>query len=288
MLHIIYNPTAGSGRGEKIGQKIKALLDQDGIACQLLITQRPGHATQIARQLQEEKAETVLSVGGDGTALEVARGLVGSQTALGIIPAGTGNDFIKTIGLPKDPEAALRHILSHEPKKTDVGEINGSLFLNEIGTGFDVSVLDWAAKAKKYCRGLLPYLYGVIQTLFRFHSIPITYAVDGGESVTRDAFVVGVANGKWIGGGIGIAPEAAADDGLFDVVVVDKIPRRKLLGRLIGLMKGRILTFPETHFVRASSVVFSAPDMRVNVDGEIVPADRMEARILPGQLLVRR
>ncbi|MBR4361090.1 MAG: diacylglycerol kinase family lipid kinase [Clostridia bacterium] len=288
MIYAICNPTAGSGRGEKIGHKIQAILDSERIPCLLRMTERPGHATELARQARDAQAETVLAIGGDGTAFEVARGLVGSDTPLGVIPAGTGNDFVKTIGVPQDPESALEYVLASEPQKTDVGEINGEMFLNEIGTGFDVSVLDYAAKAKKYCRGLLPYLYGVMQTLFRFHAVPITCSVDGGPAVTRDAFVVGVANGRWIGGGIGIAPDARADDGLLDVVIVDKISRRKLLNRLIGLMKGKILTFPETHFVRASQVAFSAPAMRVNVDGEILAMPSVQARVLPGALLVRR
>ena len=103
----------------------------------------------------------------------------------------------------------------HPAVATDAGEVNGRMFINEIGTGFDVSVLDFAAKAKKYCRGLLPYFLGVVKTLFRFRAMSITYSIDGGESVTKDAFVVAAANGGFIGGGIPIAPLAKADDGLL-------------------------------------------------------------------------
>ena len=142
MIYAICNPTAGSGRGEKIGHKIQAILDSERIPCLLRMTERPGHATELARQARDAQAETVLAIGGDGTAFEVARGLVGSDTPLGVIPAGTGNDFVKTIGVPQDPESALEYVLASEPQKTDVGEINGEMFLNEIGTGFDVSVLD--------------------------------------------------------------------------------------------------------------------------------------------------
>ena len=288
MICIICNPAAGNGRARKEGVKIENLLRQKKKDCRLLMTEHPGHATDLARQSLADAPEMVLSVGGDGTALEVASGLLGSMVPLGIIPAGTGNDFIKTIGVPKQPEAALEFALSHPPRKTDAGEMNGKLFLNEIGTGFDVSVLDYAARAKKYCRGLLPYLYGVLQTLFRFRSIPITFSVDGGESMTLDAFVAGAANGGMIGGGIPIAPEAKADDGLLDVVIVEKVDRKKLISRLIGLMQGKILSFPETHFYRASSVSFSAPNMRVNVDGEIVGEKAVSARILPGALMICR
>ncbi|MBQ7656105.1 MAG: diacylglycerol kinase family lipid kinase [Clostridia bacterium] len=288
MIYVVCNPVAGNGRGRKAGEEIEAMLKEKGIPFRMLWTERPGHASDLAKQASEAGAETVLSIGGDGTAFETAQGLLGSDTALGVIPAGTGNDFVKTLHSPKEPKAALEFILSHPPKKTDAGEINGRMFLNEIGTGFDVSVLDYAEKVKRYCRGLLPYLYGVLQTLFRFRSIPLTYSIDGGEAVTSDAFVVAVANGGIIGGGIPIAPEAKADDGLFDVVIVGKIKKRHLLARLAGLMQGKILSFPETTFVRASAVTFSAPRMRVNIDGEIVGEAEATARILPGVLWVHR
>lgn len=288
MVFAICNPSAGNGRAKKVAEKIKKALKQKNIAYRMIYTQRPGQATQLAQAAQMAGAETVLAIGGDGTAYEVAQGLLGSQSALGIIPAGTGNDFVKTIGVPLQPLKALDHVLSHPPIKTDVGELNGRMFLNEIGTGFDVSVLDYAAKAKRYCRGLLPYLYGVIQTARHFQSIPLTYAVDGGEPVTQDAFVMAVANGGRIGGGINVAPDARVDDGMLDVVVVEKVPKGQLPLRFIGLLRGRILSFPETHFFRASSVSFSAPAMRVNVDGEIQEESRISARALPGALRIHR
>lgn len=288
MIYAICNPTAGSGRAKKIGNQIETRLKAQGFACQLLFTAYPGHAEELARQARENGAELVLSIGGDGTSLETARGLIGSDCPLGIIPAGTGNDFIKTLGIPMNPNDALAHILSHEPRKTDVGEINGRVFLNEIGTGFDVSVLDYAQKAKKYCRGLLPYLYGVVKTLFRFRSVPLTYCIDGGKPETLDAFVIGAANGGMIGGGIPIAPDAKADDGKLDIVIMEKVKRSHLLNRLMGLMRKKILTFPETRCFRASSITFSTPNMRVNVDGEIVPEVTVECRILPGALMIRR
>ena len=250
------------------------------------MTKAPGHATELAYAAAQSGVETVLAIGGDGTAVEVARGLIGTPAALGVIPAGTGNDFIKTLGLPKDPLAALDFVLAHPARDTDVGDVNGRLFLNEIGTGFDVTVLDFAQKAKRLFRGLLPYLYGVIRTLFHFRGIQLSYAMDGGEMVTKDVFVIAVANGGVIGGGIPIAPEAQADDGLLDVVVVNKIRFRNLPARLIGLMRGKILSFPETQFIRAKKVFFSADKMRVNIDGEVTDEASVEARLLPKALRI--
>lgn len=288
MIFAICNPTAGNGRAEKIGRQIEAILKERKIPFQMEMTHSRAHGTQLAKEAREAGMDTVLAIGGDGTAYEVARGLFHSQTALGIIPAGTGNDFVKTIGVPRDPLAALDHILSHPPRPTDVGIFNERMFLNEIGAGFDVMVLDYANKAKQYCRGLLPYLCGVLQTLFRFRAFPLRYTLEDGKTVNQDAFVIGVANGGVIGGGIAIAPDARADDGLLDVVIVDNIKKRHLPARLVGLMKGKILTFPETHFARVQSLSFSSPGMRLNADGEIVSVDSVEARILPGALLIHR
>lgn len=286
MIYAICNPTAGNSRGRKIGQEIEKRLLEQHYACHLEMTKAPGHATELAYAAAQSGVETVLAIGGDGTAVEVARGLIGTPAALGVIPAGTGNDFIKTLGLPKDPLAALDFVLAHPARDTDVGDVNGRLFLNEIGTGFDVTVLDFAQKAKRLCRGLLPYLYGVIRTLFHFRGIQLSYAMDGGEMITKDVFVIAVANGGVIGGGIPIAPEAQADDGLLDVVVVNKIRSRNLPARLIGLMRGKILSFPETQFIRAKKVFFSADKMRVNIDGEVTDEASVEARLLPKALRI--
>ena len=286
MIYAICNPTAGNGRGRKIGQEIEKRLLEQHYACHLEMTKAPGHATELAYAAAQSGAETVLAIGGDGTAVEVARGLIGTSAALGVIPAGTGNDFIKTLGLPKDPLAALDFVLAHPARDTDVGDVNGRLFLNEIGTGFDVTVLDFAQKAKRFCRGLLPYLYGVIRTLFHFRGIQLSYAMDGGEMVTKDVFVIAVANGGVIGGGIPIAPEAQADDWLLDVVVVNKICSRNLPARLIGLMRGKILSFPETQFIRAKKVFFSADKMRLNIDGEVTDEASVETRLLPKALRI--
>lgn len=288
MIYAICNPTAGSGRGKIIGEIIKKILIEKNLPFRMEVTERPGQATEFAKEACDMQVDTVLAIGGDGTALEVARGMIGRNSALGIIPAGTGNDFVKALGVPLQPIEALDYTLAHPPQSTDAGEINGKIFLNEIGTGFDVSVLDYAAKAKKTFRGILPYLYGVLMTLFRFHSISLTYAVDGGEKVIMDAFVVSAANGGKIGGGIPIAPQAKVDDGKLDVTIVGKVKRTKLINRLIGLMRGKILDFPETQYYRAKSVSFTVPEMRVNIDGEIVREKTVTARVLPGALMIHR
>ena len=112
MIYAICNPIAGSGRGKIIGEIIEKILNEKKLAYIIAMTEKPGHATELAREACSIHAETILAIGGDGTSLEVARGMIGRDSALGIIPAGTGNDFVKTLGVPLQPIAALEYISS--------------------------------------------------------------------------------------------------------------------------------------------------------------------------------
>lgn len=281
MIHVIVNPVAGNGLGEKIGAEIDAELTRRGIAHRCQLTEYPSHATEIAARAALDGAQTVLSVGGDGTSFETACGLLHSDTALGIIPAGTGNDFIKSIGSPKKPLAALDFVLSHPPRAVDVGKLNDKMFLNVCGVGFDVMVLDYSLKAKKYVRGLLPYLYGVILGIFNYKPIDITYSLDNGEQTRRSVLIFSVANGKYIGGGIPIAPSARVDDGFFDAVIVDAIPRWKIPFYLPGLMMGKLTGYPITKHVLCKQVHLASKNMRLNVDGEVLTMNEAHFSTLP-------
>lgn len=288
MIVAICNPTAGNGLALKVADMVRKTLDARGLAHRVEMTNAPGHATTLAKQAVSDGAQRVLAIGGDGTAYEVSLGLAGTDVPLGIIPAGTGNDFIKAVGVPKKPEDALKMALEAAPKRTDMGLLNGKMFINVIGTGFDVDVLEYTLKAKKYVRGLLPYLYGVVRAIFTFRSIALTVQIDDGEPRAFDALICAVANGRYIGGGIPIAPLASAEDGLLDVVLIHAVKRWKMPLYLPRLLKGKVLSFPETEHLRAKRVTFSAPGMKLNIDGEIVPAARAEAAVSPGVLLMYR
>lgn len=275
MIDVIINPVAGNGRAKKIGEKVLDILTGRSIACQAFYTESPGHATQLAMEAAQRGTDTVLAVGGDGTAYEAASGLVHTKTALGLIPAGTGNDFIKSIGVPKSPFEALDHILTHSPKQVDMGRINDKLFLNVCGTGFDVSVLEYSAKAKKLVRGMLPYLYGVIRTIFSFKPVNMHIVVDEETTLDGTFLQCSVANGRYIGGGIPISPTSLVNDGLLDVVVLRSIPNWKMFFYLPGLLMGRVHSFSITSHYLCNSVTIDAPGMHLNVDGEILPINKV-------------
>lgn len=286
MLHVVVNPTAGNGLAQKIGLQVHDALTQRGIAHEVFLTEHPGHASELSKRSAEQGVETVVAVGGDGTAFETAVGLMGSDTALGIIPAGTGNDFVKALRTPVKWQEALDAILVTPARPVDVGTMNDTYFLNECGAGFDVMVLDYALKAKKLVRGLLPYLYGVVRAIFAYKPFPMRIVLDD-ETVLDGTFLVcSIANGRFIGGGIPISPEAEVADGYFDVVVLDSVPRHSLFKYLPGLMGGKILSFPITKHYRCKKCSLSSPNMRLNIDGEIWPMEKAEFSCLEGALRI--
>ena len=284
MLTFIVNPAAGNGYAVKIEQQLREEMARRGLDCTFIHTDAPGHATELARQAAAASNCTgVVSVGGDGTAFEVACGLMNSDVPMGIIPAGTGNDFIKTVGTPKKPLEALDFILTHNARPVDVGGLNDRLFLNVCGTGFDVTVLDYTLAAKKYCRGLLPYLIGLIRGIAHYKPTLVRFTVDG-HTEEREVLICSIANGRFFGGGIAICPEASADDGLLDLVIAEHQPRWKLPFLVPSLLMGKIDDFSFTTHKRCKEVEIYAKGMRLNIDGEITNIDSAKFTVLPGAL----
>lgn len=165
MRMLIVNPIAGCGYALKVMEQVQSVLTARNLPFRVMRTEYPGYAAKLAREAVEMGCEAVYVIGGDGTFSEAARGLAGSGIPIGLIPAGTGNDFVKTLGTPKEPMAALDFILSHEPRPCDAIDLNGQMFLNVAGAGFDVTVLENVADFGGKIRGLLPYLIGLIRAI---------------------------------------------------------------------------------------------------------------------------
>lgn len=284
----ILNPVAGTGFSLKAMEGLEATMREKNVEYRVFRTERPGHGTELAAKLASDpEVLAVAAVGGDGTAGEVAAGLCGTDKPMAIIPAGTGNDFIKSVGIPNDPRRALDILLTCAPQPTDTGEVNGEFFLNVCGTGFDVTVLDYAEAEKAKHRGLTPYLLGLVKANFHYRSVRLKITDETG--VTEGRFLVcSVANGRFIGGGIPICPAADPSDGLLDLVLVRHVPRRRIPLYLPGLMMGRDLNFRITTHRRVRSVTFEGEKLRVNIDGEIRTMDGAEFRIRPGSLRLIR
>ena len=287
-IHVICNPSAGNGTGKTALLKTEAYLKQHEVTAVFHETFQPQHATELTRKAVDAGADTVIAIGGDGTLHEVAQSITGTNTALGIVPAGTGNDFVKTVHIPIEPEKALELILNGTPKPVDTVRINEMLFLNECGCGFDVMVLDYAEKAKKIAKGILPYMHGVIQTIFHFKDIDVSLSADDGPLQKLSILVLAVANGRFIGGGIPISPRAVPDDGLLDILVVRGMNKLRMMSVLPGLLKGKIESFPESTHYYARKLHVEGASLRINIDGEIVSLNQADIEILPSSLLVYR
>ena len=282
----ILNPSAGNGYAGQVMNRLANTLDSWRMAYNIHQTEYPGHAKEIARSLSALPADTtVISVGGDGTASEVAAGLAGTRMSMGIIPAGTGNDFVKTVRIPKKPEEAMRFMLDRPPRPVDTGTINGEFFLNVCGTGFDVTVLDCAEEKKSKYRGLLPYMLGLLQAIRVFEPVRISVEYER-EKLEKELLVCSVANGKYIGGGIPICPAADAHDGKLNLVMIDSVKRWKIPFYLPGLMLSRDLKFRITRHVLAERVIIAGKGLRFNIDGEIRKMDRAEFRVFPHSLML--
>ena len=286
MITFIVNPTAGTGLAQETGRILEEAVRDRRIEAAFLQTGHPGHATELARQAAEAGAETVVSVGGDGTGLEIAQGLAGTAASFGIIPSGTGNDLIKTLGIPKKPLEALDFLLTHPARPMDMGVINGKPFLNVCGTGFDVAVLDQTERYKKHFKGLLPYMLGLIRAIFGNRPIHVAIEKENGEVREEDILICTVANGRYIGGGIPVCPAADPGDGLLDLMTVDSVPRWKIPFYLPGLMRGKILGFKITRHELCRRVRIKGAGMRVQIDGEIFSMDEADFELRPGALMV--
>ncbi|MBE5802930.1 MAG: diacylglycerol kinase family lipid kinase [Clostridiales bacterium] len=286
MYTFIVNPAAGNGYALKTEKRIRDALRGMDIEYEILHTACPEDATHLAAEAAAKHDCTcVIAVGGDGTAYEVACGLMNTGVPLGIIPAGTGNDFIKTVNIPKKPMQALKKILHGTPRPVDVGRLNQRMFLNVCGTGFDVQTLEYTLAAKKYVRGILPYLIGLIRAIFSYKPVHVSFTVDE-ETQERDVLLCSVANGQFFGGGIPVCPDAKPDDGLLDMIIVETKPRWKIPFYLPGLMMGRIDRFKITTHKRCREMTVISKGMKLNVDGEILTMDEARFEIMPGKLML--
>jgi YegS/Rv2252/BmrU family lipid kinase len=253
------------------------------------LTREAGHATQLAAEAAAAGADLVLAVGGDGTANEVAQGLLGSRAALGIVPAGSGNGLARALRIPMRPDAALAALEGGEGRRMDVGFLNGRPFLNVAGVGFDAVVGHAFHEAGRRGgrRGLLAYLRLSLAALrsYRPPRLAIEVAPDRLEV---SAFVVTFANGPQYGSGAVVNPGARLDDGRLEVVVLEEGPRWRTALAAPRLFLGGVERAPGyRRLAGASALVTAAVPAAVHCDGDPAGASgRIEVSLRPRALEV--
>jgi diacylglycerol kinase (ATP) len=286
---VVVNPVAGKGRARRVWQRVEHSLGSAGTrGWRAVLTERPGHARELARSAAMAGFERVIAVGGDGTVCEVANGLASTDTALGIVPGGTGDDCARNLNVPTEPTAAMHLALNGAARPIDLGEIETdrgrSYFVNVAGFGFDAEVAWRVSSFPRLVGGTLPYVLGVLQTLGQLRSSRMRIGLDG-QSVDRRVLLAAVANGASYGGGMRVAPEAVPDDGLFDVCVIGEIGRLGILRLVPKMYSGGHRSHPAVAFFRCRELRAESDDgVRCQADGELVGGLPASFRIHPGGL----
>lgn len=283
---IILNPSAGSVRDlDDVVARLGRLPDTE-----IRLTGRPGSAARFARAAIQKGCQLVVAAGGDGTLNEVVNGIGENADGVrvGLIPLGTGNDFARTIGVPVDLDAAIDLVAAGDTRKVDLVRVTSDevrYFVNVSAGGFSGLVDEKLTAAMKKTWGPLAYLRSAAAALPELRAYRTTLALDNTESLTLDLYNVVVANGRYVGGGTLIAPEASIDDGLLDVVLIPQrsAPELALLAAQVAM--GTHLSSDAIVFRRAAKVtVNSKPGMWFNVDGELVGNEPARFEILPRAL----
>jgi YegS/Rv2252/BmrU family lipid kinase len=251
----------------------------------VLLTERPGHATELARRAARDGVAVVIAVGGDGTVNEVAAGVLGTSAALAALPAGTGNDFAREIGMPRSWRRAVAALPRARRRLIDVGLANGRLFVQSAGAGLDGYVLQLRARGRRLARPLM-YPMCTIQGLLTYRPAAMTFTLDG-ERWTQRALTVAVANGHAYGGGVQIAPGALLDDGRFDVAVVGDLSRLDALRTFPLFYRGAQTGHPKIALRRGVRLLVEADQpLAVHADGTLQGTTPVEFTIQPGALPV--
>jgi len=265
-IAVILNPASGRGKAGKLREKIRALLSECAETVLWQETERPGHATELARAVPDS-AECVVVAGGDGTVNEVVNGLIGRKVPLAVLPVGSGNDFARALGLPFNYRKAFKILCKKAVKWIDVGKVNGRYYPNALGLGFDADVVVESNKIHRL-RGILIYLYAVIKNVFKFRPYRVRVHLDG-RTVEKEVLLLTVANGISLGGGFKLTPTAKNDDGLFDVCMIETMPRPLIFWHLPKIFWGGHVKIKQTSMFQAKRVVVEAiTPIGGHVDGE--------------------
>jgi YegS/Rv2252/BmrU family lipid kinase len=254
-LTLLVNPTSAGGRTMKLLPRVEQALDARRAVFRVQRTKGLEHgAEQALRAIEAGELPVVMS--GDGLLGAIGGAMAGSETPLGIVPGGRGNDLARVLGIPNDPEDAVAALFSGQSRRIDVGEANGKRFLGIVSVGFD-SECNRRANEVKLIRSKLVYVYSLFRTLVDWRAARFMIRVDD-ERIRLSGYSVSVANNSTFGGGMRIAPDADLEDGLFDVIAIGEVGKLRFLANLPKVFKGRHTDNDEVEIHRAAEVTVEA------------------------------
>ncbi|MGM0878824.1 MAG: diacylglycerol/lipid kinase family protein [Bacillota bacterium] len=294
MYCFIVNKVSGNGRALKIWYQIEKKLQEKNVYYCVHFTQKPKHATLLVQELiSKEKVTVIVAVGGDGTIHEVINGLVGTNTPLGVIPAGSGNDFSRGLGIPLKHDKALERILSGKPKIIDIGFVNSTYFCTVAGIGFDgeVAHVTNASIYKKLLNlirmGHISYIISAIKVLFQYKPMDISIMIDKKLYKFQKVWLIAVANLPFYGGGLVICPKAESNDGLFDICIVQGMSKWEFLRIFPLVFKGNHTSSPSIKIIKGKELeIYSPTPLMIHGDGEVIGQTPARISIEPCALYV--
>ncbi|MBN3524695.1 diacylglycerol/lipid kinase family protein [Paenibacillus apiarius] len=291
MLFVV-NRNAGHGKGLRVWREIEARLQRFGTSYTACVTATSEEAEMRVRMhIDRHPRTSVIVIGGDGTIHRLLPLLTGTEVALGVIPAGSGNDTARGFHLPTEPLSALNIILHGRRRIVDLIQLNGEWTLTALATGFDADVAETVNRScyKRWCNrlglGSAAYLIGAAETLSRFKPADANVRVNGIERRYKDVWLTAIANVPSYGGGIRICPQAMPDDGELDICIVHGCNRRTLLRLFPTVLTGKHVELPYVTMLRGQEVHIESSIPRITYgDGERSGMTPLQAVIAPGRL----
>ena len=269
----IINPASSKTDYDKIKENIIKTLENEEY--EIYETKAPKEATEIASRFKNEENTIVYSVGGDGTLNEVVNGIAEGKCKLGIIPTGSGNDFYRTL-----KEAQTENV------RLDLGKVNGRYFINIASVGMDAETCNNANKIKSKIKLHSSYYLALIHTFLTFKSKSLKLKIDK-NVYAGDYIIAAICNGKYYGGGFKIAPVASFDDNQFDIYLVSKAGKLKLIKILLALLKSEHEKYNEVRKYTGKNItITSENNLIVNIDGEITISKNIEIEMIEDALII--
>ena len=294
----LVNPASANGSTGRRWPELARRAAAAGLEGDTLLSERPGHLSELAREAALGGARLIVVVGGDGSVYEVANGLVGvaDPPEIAVVPRGTGWDFVRTFGIPRDVEKATAIALEGETRTIDAGRVSyrawdGSeataVFANVGSAGMSGAIAKRANETTKALGGKASYLWATFAVFSRWQAAEVEIAVDD-ERRTGRMFDVVVANGRFFGGGMQICPEARPDDGLLDVLTIGDVTKRDLVQTMPKIYRGTHLPHPKAELLRGAVVtVTSDTAIPIQLDGEQPGTTPVRFEVIPGALRLR-
>ena len=300
---VIVNPNAGGRKAEKDWPQIEAILKKQTFEIEVIETKYRHHAISIvADKITNDHYRNIIVVGGDGTVNEVVNGIFAQNEVptmdirMGVVMIGTGNDWGKMFDIPNDYEEAIALISAKNTFVQDVGHVSYFVgkeektryFINCAGLGFDALVTETTNKSKDAGKSsTLSYFKSLIGSLFRYKPIDVRVHIDNREILDGKLFTLSLGIGKYTGGGMQQNPDAVADDGLFDLMLVDNIAKTKLIRKIKKLYDGSIKEIKEVQSFRLNNMkVESDHKLMLEVDGESLGHAPFTFGLIPESLQV--